>query len=338
MFLSKRDKIYYLWYFDAAGNRQKISTRSKTKSGAVAFLRRFQPDEAKPEVSAITISNFTGKFIEHANSIYRSTTTDLYRLALNSFLNIVGNIELNAIGALHVDQYKAAISKNISPVTVNMRLAKLKAAFNTAKRWNLLTRNPFEGVKQMLVLDTVPIHLTKDEFIRLYAAIQESWLRELVLFAVSTGMRRGEILNLRWNAIDLERKTILVQSDPTFRTKLGQKRIIPLNNQIHQLLLEKSNAIQEKSDFVFELNNAPVYEDWVTHKFKKYVMAVLPDNAKVHFHSLRATFATWLVENGVSLYEAQKLLGHSSITVTQIHAHLAPNEVHKTVNRISLAL
>lgn len=61
-------------------------------------------------------------------------------------------------------------------------------------------------------------------------------------------------------------------------------------------------------------------------------------NEKLHFHSLRHTFASWLVQNGVSLYEVQKLLGHGNISVTQVYAHLQPERLHSTVNRISITL
>jgi len=75
----------------------------------------------------------------------------------------------------------------------------------------------------------------------------------------------------------------------------------------------------------------------VLHLFKRCVRkAGLSD--KPHFHSFRHTFATWLVQEGVSIYELQKLLGHRSISVTQIHSHLAASELHSAVNKISVSL
>jgi site-specific recombinase XerD len=72
--------------------------------------------------------------------------------------------------------------------------------------------------------------------------------------------------------------------------------------------------------------------------FKTYARNALGSATKLHFHSLRHTFATWLVQDGVSLYEVQKLLGHSNISVTEIYSHLQPEQLHGTVNRLQIAL
>ncbi len=61
-------------------------------------------------------------------------------------------------------------------------------------------------------------------------------------------------------------------------------------------------------------------------------------DGRLHFHSLRHTFASWLVQDGASLYEVQKLLGHSNARTTQVYSHLAANEMHGTVNRIAITL
>ena len=76
-------------------------------------------------------------------------------------------------------------------------------------------------------------------------------------------------------------------------------------------------------------------KEYISKNFKRYaVLAGLDD--KVHFHSLRHSFASLLVQAGVSLYEVQRLLGHSSPTVTQVYSHLQPDQMHETVNKISI--
>ena len=78
-------------------------------------------------------------------------------------------------------------------------------------------------------------------------------------------------------------------------------------------------------------------KDFISKTFKKCVLDAELDE-RLHFHSLRHTFASWLVQEGVSLYEVQKLLGHPSSSVTQIYSHLQPEQMHSTVNRIDLPL
>jgi integrase len=162
--------------------------------------------------------------------------------------------------------------------------------------------------------------------------IREQWLKEIISFAVLTGMRRGEILNLQWQDVDIDRKLVFIQSSPTFRVKCGKKRVIPLNTIAVRLLETKTG--KEKSEYVFALNGKKLSEHHVSHRFKYYVdEAKLSD--KLHFHSLRHTFASWLVQDGVPLFEIQKLLGHSDISTTQVYAHLLPENLHSTVNRLN---
>jgi len=93
-------------------------------------------------------------------------------------------------------------------------------------------------------------------------------------------------------------------------------------------------------DYVFDWKGGKVDERFVTHKFGDCVQraGLKGLGKKLRFHSLRHTFATWLVQDGVSIYEIQKLLGHSSIEMTQIYSHLHSEQLHSTVNRITLDL
>jgi site-specific recombinase XerD len=88
------------------------------------------------------------------------------------------------------------------------------------------------------------------------------------------------------------------------------------------------------SELVFTLEGRQITGDWFSHKLKKYLNK-LNSPKKLNVHSLRHTFASWLVQSGASIYEVQKLFGHSDIKVTQIYAHLDPNELHSVVGRIN---
>lgn len=115
----------------------------------------------------------------------------------------------------------------------------------------------------------------------------------------------------------------------------GRRRTVPLSETAMYLL----NARRGKStsECVFALNDRQINAGWVTHLSKRYVRRAGLDD-RLRFHSLRHTFARWLVQDGVSLYEVQKLLGHSSSALTEVYSHLQPEQVHSTVNRIDIAL
>lgn len=157
-----------------------------------------------------------------------------------------------------------------------------------------------------------------------------------VVFAVLTGMRRGEITNLRWQDVELSRKLIAIQSSPTFKTKQGKRRTIPLNETALYILNARHG--KDTSEYVFTLNGKKIYDEWITHKFKYYVYEARLKDDRLHFHSLRHTFASWLVQDGVSIYAVKELLGHSDVKTTQVYSHLQPEQLHSTVNKIQIAL
>ena len=160
--------------------------------------------------------------------------------------------------------------------------------------------------------------------------IEDDWFKDIVVFAVLTGMRRGEIINLRWEDVDFERRLIQVCNSEEFKTKTGKTRTVPMNENVYQLLKRRSHISSNGLIFLFE--EKKIREDFVTKKMRHYSRKA-GLNSKVHFHTLRHTFATWLVQGSVSIYEVQKLLGHSSISVTQVYSDLAPSELHAAVNK-----
>jgi len=339
----RRDTQTFSIGYYVNGKRRWKSTGSTTKPEALRALTQFRELLAE-RGHHVSLVQFTADFLAFAQANYSPKTFVIYRAALGRLALVAGNISLKEVTAEHFDRYKAKRLKDktkakhpkeISPVSVNVELRMLKAAFNTARRWKLLDVDIFDGVRLAEVLERAPLFLTPQDFERLIACIREGWFRELVTFAVLTGMRRGELLNLRWCDVDLSRKLVQIQSSATFRTKQGRRRTIPLSETAMYLLNARHG--KSTSEYVFTLNDKQINAGWVTHRFKKYIRrAGLNDRLK--FHSLRHTFATWLVQRGSTLFEVQKLLGHSSSAVTEMYSHLQPEQMHSTVNRIDLNL
>ena len=178
-----------------------------------------------------------------------------------------------------------------------------------------------------------PAHFTRDEFQRLLRTIKEKWLRDVVLFAAVTGMRQGEILSLRWDQVDFARRVAQIESSSSFHTKTGTRRSVPLCETAMEVL--RSRHSSQNGLVVFTHCGRPLLRRWVTTKLRRYVRFLGLDR-RLNFHSLRASFASWLALDGISIYQISRLLGHSDVTVTQKHyAHLQPDDLHEVVNRIS---
>ena len=345
--LRKRShQVYYISYYKD-GKRHWKSTGVKTKPEALAALSKFK-ELIQTRARSVSLQQFISEFLAYGATVYTRHTLRLYKAILERFLATARNATLRELTPKHIEKYKAkrlteveqsqrkTVKTKTKPVTVNIDLRMLKAAFNKARSWKLIDSNPFEGVALAEVPERDPVFFTRSDFETLLQSITQKWLKEIVLMAILTGMRRGELLNLRWEQVDLQRGMIQIQSTPTFRTKQGRKRTIPLSETALYLL--KSKHGKDTSAYVFTLNGKQIFDGWLTHAFKKAVMRAKIGKEGLHFHSLRHTFASWLVQDGVSLYEVQHLLGHSSSKVTEVYAHLQPSEMHSTVNRIEVPL
>ena len=137
-------------------------------------------------------------------------------------------------------------------------------------------------------------------------------------------MRLNEIVNLRWENVDLKNKIITV-GDETFITKGKNQRFIPISEEV-ETVIEKcqrgTNVTHIGNSYLFIKSNGQKYTgEYFAKRFKSACRKAEIDKA-IHFHSLRHSFASNLVQQGVSLYKIKELLGHSSITTTEIYSHL----------------
>ncbi len=157
---------------------------------------------------------------------------------------------------------------------------------------------------------------------------EQGWLREIVAFALNTGMRQGEILDLRWPCVDLFRKTATIM-----RSKNGERRTIPLNQAVLDVLKSKAKVRHIKSDYLFSSGNGTrIIERNLQRAFGQAI-----ERAKIkdfRFHDLRHTFATRLVQSGIDLYTVVKLLGHKDIRMTQRYAHHCPESLRGGVDAL----
>jgi site-specific recombinase XerD len=333
--LFKRSNRFYYIVYDQNGRRRWKSTGATTRSEALKALSDFKT-LIEPAHRTVSYPQFQAEFMTYAEVHNAKRTVDLFRNVLKGFHRVVKDSVITDITAVNIDRYKTMRLQEVKPVSVNIELRMLKSAFGTAMRWKMIDENPCKGVPFAQLPDQSPIFLAPKDFEKLIHTIPEIWFRELVVFAVLTGLRRAEIVNLRWVDVDMVRGVINIQSSPRFKTKQGKRRTIPLNSTDHKLLRTKRD--RQAGEYVFTLDGGRISGDWVSHLFKRYVRKAKLADERVHFHSARHSFASWLVQGGATLYEVQKLLGHSSSKVTEIYSHLQPEQMHATVNRIVVSL
>lgn len=334
----KNSPFYQLVYF-YNGKRTKKTTKKRTKAEALQFLTEFKNVlKEKEKQKVISLSDFEKEYISLVSSIRTASYNKLIVVTFRRLKNETGDIFLNEI-----DQFKA--EKFISNVYRNSKYAAacyyrtLKAAFEKAREWNYISENPFKKFKTPKVPNSLPAYFGFKELQLIIRATPRDILKDLFLSAYYTGLRAGELLNLRWNAVDFKNLIITVRNTETFTTKSKRERIIPINKPLLNILKNRFPKVIDinKTDFVFSKSpGIPFETEYVSKKFKKAVRkANLSDS--FHLHSLRHSFASNLVQNGVSLYVVKELLGHRDISTTQIYTHIKIETLKTAVNKLDLA-
>ena len=191
---------------------------------------------------------------------------------------------------LIVEYKNHLFAAKLAPASLNRHLATLKNAFNLAVReWEWCQRNPVLSVSMERENDGRDRWLTVEEEGRVLAACG-LWLRDMVQFALGTGMRMGEILSLSWRDVDLTRRTVLV-----FRSKNGERRTIPVNQTVLHLLKERGTLRSLRTDLAFpSTTHTPLESGHLRRAFRVALKKARIED--FHFHDLRHTFATRLVQ------------------------------------------
>jgi excisionase family DNA binding protein len=283
----------------------------------------------KREERKISFEEFAKEFLElHSKQNKRSWTRD--ETSLNSLIPFFKDKALREITPEDVERFKAQRRthfsrqgsnakkkkdrkppRQISPSTVNRELACLKTIFAKAVEWGRLESSPAARVKKFRENSAMERILSFDEQEKLLGASPEH-LKPIILAALLTGMRRGEILSLKWSQVDLRKRVILVTG-----TKSGKDRTIPVNGRLWAELigLKQRNG---NSDHVFHgPDGRPISE--IKTSFNS---AKRRANIKGFcFHALRHTAASRMIEAGVDLITVKDILGHSSVKITERYTH-----------------
>lgn len=218
-----------------------------------------------------------------------------------------------------------------SPSTVVRYMTTISGVFNTAVReWEWLENNPVSKVKKPTEPRGRVRFLDENERERLLNACKESEspaLYPVVILALSTGMRHGEIMNIQWKDVDFKRRRILLHE-----TKNGERRAVPLVALAHDLLKTQAKIRRLDNPHVFPAKTGDKPADIRTG----WDLAI--KKAKIEnfrFHDLRHTAASYLAMNGATLAELAEVLGHKTLQMVKRYAHLSDTHTTTVVERMN---
>ena len=333
--LSKRSNgFYYVFYDTPSGKRTCISSKTKYKVEANRFLSNFKEEIKKRnerKFISLSLSQFTSEFLIYSQTIHTPKTTVAYRQALNFLQKYFDNVRISEITNAQIVKYFENRVKTSSIYQARKDLICFNSCFNHAVKQKLLIENPCKVIKRFKIPEKQPLFFSKIDFEMLLRVIDNQDIKDLVQFAVNTGLRQMELLTLHWNQINFKDKTLILDNR-NYQTKSKRIRSVPLNIKAFQILTERER--DKVKEIIFTFNGKTVNPFFLMKQFKKYVIEAKL-NPALSFHSLRHTFASWLIQRGISIYSVSKLLGHSNIKVTEIYSHLRSEDLMSSVSKLN---
>ena len=341
----KRRKIY--WYdFRVNKVRYRGSTGLETKRAAIEFhddLKNRKKREAKgldPTItSEHTIYGALEKYLAYSKIHLRASTMKNKESSWNDLKKVIKDGPLAALGQKEVTQFREyGIKVGLKNSSINRLIDQLRAFTRWAstphdKQPKLLSHNPLPDCESLPVPDPVDKLISDQDFERLMAAVPED-LKEIIWVDWQTGMRVRNVVRLRYNQIDFEAGGIEFTPD---EMKKGKPVFIDLEPELIEWF-QKRHAAHPDHVYVWpspRKKNSARSPGSISQLFTKYASKLGIDAT---FHSIRHTFATRWIKNGVSLFMVGKFLSHKSLQSTQRYTHVADlvsqKEAKKRVVRI----
>lgn len=223
---------------------------------------------------------------------------------------------------------KTLVNHGFKPASVNRYMALVKFIFSLAEKWEVIDKSPARNVKQLAENNQKERYLTQEETERLLQELKNcksTVVPDIIEFLILTGARKGEAVHAKWEDVDFDRGLWTIPL-----SKSGKSRYVPLSQAAIDVLMRRSG---NDSEYIFP---NPVTGEPLKHFHGTWdrirQRAGIPD---VRIHDLRHNFASLLINSGRSLYEVQKLLGHSQISTTQRYAHLSQDTLQEATEMVS---
>lgn len=331
-FIDKRGRVWWYFWRPYKGAKQKAKSL-ETTDGAVAEVRKGEEDkkrhrgEADLLVPGIQWDTAEKDFL--AGYTPKSATYISLARSLKLFRGFAHPATVDSVQYPKAKEFRDWMPTQISrfgrpyrPATVNIQVQNLTTFFNEMKRLKYISENPFSGVKE--VPDTVRAHryLKKAQVQAILKEAEASWPKErvlMLLFFLYTGVRLGELVNLRWASIDMEKKLFHLHGSETWEPKDREENTIRLHPNLEKALKKHPRT----SAYVFPGMSGGTRCKYSTERlFNRLYKRAGVEATGVHV--LRHTFAT---NSGLSLKALQKVLGHADIKTTLRYAHVTPEEL-----------
>jgi integrase len=334
------------------GKRRKRYIYGKTRKEVIDKLKALHHDISTGiSTERQTVEVFLQRWLsEVAKQRNKTRTYEGYdRIVALYLIPHLGHIVLTKLTERHVQTMINKLA--LAPNTVRNIRAVLRRALNQALRWRLVPYNVATLVETPRITQEEMSALDETQARALLRAIKGDRLEALYRVALSLGLRRGEVLGLRWQDVDFDTATLriaqtiqrtrtqgLIISTPKTKSSLRTLSIPPVLLSVlkRHKSRQEGEGIDNPHGLVFiSTTGTPLEPDNITHRFKAFAKAAeLPD--AIHFHSLRHSCATLLLAQGVAMYVVKDILGHGQISTTMKYTHPTPETMRDATAELDL--
>ena len=325
--VGKRATTYRVEYMR---NSKRISKSFKTRKEAEKFNAKLMLHDDLMDgmtnaiLSSMTLVDATKEFLDSYAKKDQSIISRLYY-----WCDHIGDLTLSKVTKIQVKNVLQKLEKDgKAPATINRFKSNLSSLFSYINEEYDLKHNPCREIKQKKENNERTRFLSDDEMLALLNAAKESsWNKMylLILLAITTGARRGELLSIKWGDINFNDDLAFIHD-----SKNNEPRALPITQIVKEELLKYR---QIGNAFIFSHPSSPTQN---FRNFDYYWQKVL-NVAEVNdfrFHDLRHTCASALARNGATLLEIADVLGHKSITMTKRYSHLCTNHKAQLINKV----
>lgn len=303
--------------------------RQKVQTNRAILDRGSDPQEDSDRTKGMpTFAEHAQEFLNFVKQYKRSANCDESKLRLYLIPHF-GTRRLCDITLREIQAYHAKVTKTLAPSTANRHLALLSKMFSLALQWDRITKNPCIGIKKFKEDNQIQRFLSPEEIGRLYQAMDADYNKiatNALKLLLLTGCRREEVLQAKWEDISLETGTWFLPKGKT------GSRYIQVNGAAKELL---ESIVRTDSPYVFPGRDDPKKPINNPRKcFTRVLKAAGIEHIRVH--DLRHSHASMLVNQGVSLFMVQKILGHSSPKTTMRYSHLSDSTLRAASETVSV--
>lgn len=290
--------------------------------------------QAQTQAQYPTFEEFaTEQYMPHARMHKRSHSTDLAWLT-NHILPSFGHKRIDQIKRDDIADLQHRMNQaGYAPASNNRVLVLVRFMFNLAVQWGVasITQNPSATVKLLPVNNSKERHLNDQEVQRLVQATLQSsnsMMRYIVPLLLLTGVRKSELLNAKWVDLDLTQQSLYLA-----QTKSGKPRFVTLSDQAIHVI----QAIQ-RSESPYIVGNPETQAPYKNIFYAWDSIRKAAGLSDVRIHDLRHSFASFLINSGIDIYQVKEMLGHHQINTTMRYAHLNRSTIRNAANVVGSLL